>query len=213
MSVKAFWIAWGGLILRFIAVGGSLASLVGLLAIQPAPQYVSGWVIFLRVLAVIFFGLFAILEFYARRGRRAFANRDKDGIKKYMHNWIEHGGRVAIWSRDMSWVRDDDTRELLRDKAKQNELILCLPEHNDLSRELAEAGAEVCSYGKKCLESPASRFTITSFGRVGARLAVGRTEGETHVIEEFVAGGDPAFHLAADLIALVRGQFADRAAR
>ena len=121
-----------------------------------------------------------------------------------MHDWIEHGGRVAIWTRDMSWAQNPETRRLLAEKARRNELILCLPELNELATELAAAGAEVCAYGAGHLESPASRFTIAFFGRDGSRVAVGRAEGDTHVIDEFSAGGHPAFHLAEDLITLVR---------
>ena len=121
-----------------------------------------------------------------------------------MHDWIEHGGRVAIWTRDMSWAQNPETRRLLAEKARRNELILCLPELNELATELAAAGAEVCAYGARRLESPASRFTIALFGRDGSRVAVGRAEGDTHVIDEFSAGGHPAFHLADDLITLVR---------
>src|SRR5206468_672153 len=59
------------------------------------------------------------------------------GIKRYMLNWIEHGGRVAIWTRDMSWAQNPETRRLLTEKARRNELILCLPELNELARERA----------------------------------------------------------------------------
>ena len=121
-----------------------------------------------------------------------------------MHDWIEHGGRVAIWTRDMSWAENPETRRLLTEKAERKELIVCLPELNGLATELTQAGAEVCAYGAGHLESPASRFTIAFFGRDGSRVAVGRAEGDTHVIDEFNAGGHPAFHLADDLIRFVR---------
>lgn len=89
-------------------------------------------------------------------------------------------------------------------KAHRNELILCLPELSGFAAELKAAGAEVCVYGSTLLEAPASRFTIAFFGRDGSRVAVGRAEGDTHVIDEFSAGGHPAFHLAADLVTFVR---------
>lgn len=153
-----------------------------------------------------------ILEILDRRGHRIFAKSDAEGIKKYMHDWIEHGGRVAIWTRDMSWARSADTRALLRAKAERQELILCLPESNDFARDLAAAGAEVCAYGANQLELPASRFTIVFFGRDGSRVAVGRADKDTHVISEFDASDHPAFHLAGDLVALVRAQRAARRA-
>jgi hypothetical protein len=121
-----------------------------------------------------------------------------------MHEWIEHGGRVAIWTRDMSWAQNPETRRLLTEKARRNELILCLPELNELASELTRAGAEVCAYGASLLESPSSRFTIAFLGRDGSRVAVGRAQGDAHVIDEFSVGGHPAFHLAADLVTLVR---------
>ncbi len=123
-----------------------------------------------------------------------------------MHDWIGHGGRVAIWTRDMSWAQNPETRSLLTEKARRNELILCLPELNEIATELGDAGAEVCAYGARHLELPASRFTIAFFGRDGSCVAVGRTEGEMHVIDEFSAGSHPAFHLAEDLITFVRSQ-------
>jgi hypothetical protein len=144
------------------------------------------------------------LEFTDRRGRRVYAKDDTQGIKRYMHSWIEHGGRVAIWTRDMSWAQNPETHRLLTEKARRGELILCLPEINALARDLSAAGAEVCAYGARVLEAPASRFTIVFFGRDGSRVAVGRAEGDTHVIDEFSAGHHPAFHLAADLVTLAR---------
>lgn len=121
-----------------------------------------------------------------------------------MHKWIEHRGRVAIWTRDMSWAQNDETRKLLTKKARNGELILCLPELNDIAEKLKAAGAEVHAYGAKHLESPASRFTIADFGKDGSQVAAGRAEGHIHLIDEFRAGDHPAFYLAEDLIKFVR---------
>lgn len=104
----------------------------------------------------------------------------------------------------MSWAQNPETKALLTNKARQNELILCLPKINDLARDLDEAGAEVCAYGECLLEAPASRFTIVFFGRDGSRVAVGRADGDTHVIDEFSSNDHPVFHLAVDLVTLAR---------
>jgi len=175
-----------------------------LLAFLPSPKDLPWWAVTLLVLAVVAFVLLIVLEFFDRPGRRIYAKSDDQGIRRYMHEWIEPGGRVAIWTRDMSWAQNPETRQLLIEKARRNELILCLPKVNDFAAQLAEAGAEVCAYGSSLLESPASRFTIAFFGRDGSRVAVGRAEGDTHVIDEFSDGGHPAFHLAADLVTLAR---------
>jgi hypothetical protein len=103
----------------------------------------------------------------------------------------------------MSWAQNPQTGKLLNEKARRNELILCLPELTELATELSRAGAEVCAYGAKHLESPASRFTIAFLGRDGSRVAVGRADRDTHEIDEFDADS-PVFYLAEDLITLVR---------
>jgi hypothetical protein len=214
MKLATWWKTWSALIGRLFALAASLASLLGLLIpFLPAPVKLPGWAVALLVSAAFFFIVLVVLEFHAHRGRRVYATTDSEGIKRYMHNWIEHGGRVAIWTRDMSWAQNAETKKLLNTKAAQKELILCLPEVNDLARELQEAGAEVLAYGAERLESPASRFTIAFFGRDGSRVAVGRAEGDTHVIDEFEAHGHPAFHLASDLVAFARGNRADRRPR
>lgn len=211
MKLRIWWDQWGELVQKFLALAGSIASLIGLLVLfVPSPMALQGWALALVVSAVICLAIFVLLELLTQRGRRVYGKNDAEGIKKYMHDWIEHGGRVAIWTRDLSWAQNFETRQLLKTKAERNELILCLPKKNDLTDELAAAGAEVCAYGANKLESPASRFTIVFFGRDGSRVAVGRANGNTHVIDEFAASGHPAFYLAEDLIALARGQIANR---
>jgi len=205
MSLRTSWKAWGELIQKLFVLVASFASMAGLLlAFLPSPKDLPWWAVGLVVLATFLFVVLVVLEFFACRGRRVYAKADTEGIRRYMHAWIEHGGRVAIWTRDMSWAQNPKTRRLLAEKARRSELILCLPELNALATELAAAGAEVCAYGARHLESPASRFTIAFFGRAGSRVAVGRAEGDTHVIDEFSSSSHPAFHLAEDLITLAR---------
>ncbi len=205
MRFRAWSRAWDELVWKLLALVSFVASLSGPLAyFIPSPRDLPSWVVGLLVFAVFCLVFLIFLEFSAYKHHRVFAKSDVDGIKKYMRDWIEPGGRVAIWTRDMSWAQNRETRNLLTEKAQRSELILCLPELNQLAEELSEAGAEVCAYGSKLLESPASRFTIAFFGRDGSRLAVGRAVGDTHVIDEFSGGEHPAFHLAADLVNLVR---------
>jgi len=106
----------------------------------------------------------------------------------------------------MSWV-DDQMRQLLNTKAENGELIICLPRHIGLTNDLWNRGAEVVAYGR--LDSPSSRFTIIDYNRSGSRVAVGRRRGSLHVIEEFSADDHPAFHMALDLVRLVRGEPGD----
>ncbi len=60
-------------------------------------------------------------------------------VRKYMYKWIHNGNRVAIYSHDLSWV-DEGMKDLLCQKAEKHELLICLPEHTDLTKQLEETG-------------------------------------------------------------------------
>jgi hypothetical protein len=122
-------------------------------------------------------------------------------IRDYMNHWLRAGGRVASVSRDVSWADKDNERVLL-EKAKRRELILCVEKGTPLTKRLEQAGAEIIFYGGTKF-IPKSRFTIVDFGRDGARVAVGTTEGGRHVINEFRNGHHPLFAIAEDLVNLM----------
>ncbi len=127
---------------------------------------------------------------------------DQAGIRNYLYRWIENGGRVAIWTRDMSWAEDGEMAELLRRKAERRELIICLPREIPKSDELKQIGAEVFAYGTS--QAPDSRFTIVNYEQAGSRVAVGRRSDNRHIIQEFAAADEhPAFYMAYDLVRMV----------
>lgn len=205
MSLHVWRLTWGSVATSIFTQVASFASLVGLIiALVPAGTVWPWWAKVLMVLAIVSVMTAVWLVIVSRPRHRIFDKGDSDGIRLYMHDWIRDGGRVAIWTRDMSWANNTDTRHVLSEKAKRRELVLCLPEPNELSEELRCMGAEICIYGSRLLESPASRFTIAFLGRDGSQVAVGRADGCTHVIDEFTSGEHPAYHLAADLVGLVR---------
>src|SRR5207249_10642646 len=127
---------------------------------------------------------------------------------------ISRGGRVAIFSRDMSWVQDDEMRTLLGAKAHKNELHICLPQRIPLCDDLERQGAHIHVY-PQLNYTPLSRFTIINKSRSDAHLAVGRAIEGKHLIEEFSLGEHPAFFIADDLIEVVMrlGQTVRTAAR
>lgn len=204
MSAGMWWKKWGDLVTKWVMLAASFVSLtIALTGSFPAPNYRPWW----TTLFLLLFVSCVALDFRSRPRIRFYKKGDTEGIRRYMHDWVQHGGRAAIWSHDMSWADNPATRAVLAEKARKGELILCLPAHNQLSRDLEGDGAEVHVYGSERFESPASRFTIIFFGTGGAQVAIGRAQNDTHVIEEFAAGGHPTFHLAEDLIALVRAHF------
>ena len=108
-------------------------------------------------------------------------------------------GRVAVFTRDMSWAGDAKIAQLLDAKAKRSELVICLPTHIPLTRELEALGAEIYTY-QGLGYAPKSRFTVVRFERGDARVAIGRQIGGVHTIETFSVGEHPVFALAEDLV-------------
>ena len=192
------------LVIRLLSIVGSTASLVGLVSVfAPKPSEWQQFPIILIAAALVCTGLLIYLEIKSEAFKRVYDIGDKAKIRDYMYEWLSKGGRVAIWTRDMSWVNDDEMRQLLLKKAKAKELIICLPQGIQLTEELSEEGALICAYNS--LENaPGSRFTIVNYGQDGSRVAVGRREGDLHIIEEFSAGDHPAFYMARDLVRLAQ---------
>lgn len=133
---------------------------------------------------------------------RIYRANDQAGIRNYLYRWIENGGRVAIWTRDMSWAEGSAMNRLLLSKAQAKELIICLPKDIEKSNYLKQNGAEVVAYGT--WDAPAVSFTIINYDRAGSRVAVGRARGNKHIIQEFSDGEHPAFYMAQDLVRMVR---------
>ena len=183
-----------------VSVVGTIASVAGLM------QFLTGmWellILIVPVVALLLITIMVLLNFGSTRA--IFRVDDEHGIRDYMFRWIKNGGRVAIWTRDMSWVNDDEMKQLLQYKARVGELIVCLPKATEATESLRDHGAEVYTYG--IWDSPLGRFTISNFNRENARVAVGIGVGQLHVIDEYSRNdNDSTFCLAHDLVRLVRG--------
>lgn len=182
-----------------VSLIGAIASIAGLIRFQTSDW--SSLTLFVPFIALL--AITAIVVFKPTSSRHVFSKDDRRGIRDYMFHWIQNGGRVAIWTRDMSWVDDDDMKRLLRQKAEARELIVCLPNATEVTDWLSQFGAEVITY--RIWDSPLGRFTIANYNRDDSRVAVGRGEGQFHVIDEFaLSDNDSTFHLARDLVRLVR---------
>lgn len=189
------------ILLSVIALVATLYPLVDKNNITPSTASI------ISIVGLIIFLLYAFLVFYeisTLDGKRIFKQSDSTSIKKYMLNWIAYGGRVAIWTRDMSWANDDSSKDLLLEKAQSGELIICLPTHTPFSKELEEKGGEIYVYGMELLSDPSARFTIAFYGRDGSKVAIGRARADKHIIEEFDTGSHPAFNLANELVQIAK---------
>lgn len=204
--MEGFWDRWGSLIQRLVASVGSQASLLALvLVFMPQPVDIYGWPGVLAIAATLFALVSICLEVSADKkahnNRKTYRKDDSIGIKAYMRSWIGDSGRAIIWTRDLSWADDDLTKKLLKEKAQEGNLTVCMPKMTELGEALRDAGAKVWIYGRPSFAAPASRFTIAHYGNGGSQVAIGRGGRGIHVIEE-IDSSHPALHMAVDLASL-----------
>jgi|SRR5471030_501966 len=130
--MENFWRTRGSLVQRVVGIVGAQASLLALAFVfAPQPLKLEGWpgavavICAVATLIAVYFEISSEKKFH--QVRHVFALSDKERIKIYMRDWIRHAGRVAIWTRDMSWAHDAETMGLLASKAADHSLILCMP--------------------------------------------------------------------------------------
>jgi len=192
------------LVLIFLSMAGLLATLYPLIDLKQITPTKASIISVVGVTLLLLYGFLIFFEINNLNGKRVFKQSDPDSIRNYMLHWIAYGGRVAIWTRDMSWATDNESQELLLKKAKSGELIICMPSHTTFSKQLEDEGAKIYEYGTKLLSEPSARFTIAFYGRDGSKVAIGRAKADKHVIEEFDSGSHPAFHLAYELVQVAK---------
>ena len=193
----------GNLITGLVLQAAAFASIFGLyFTLVPPSEQRSGWHFVILVVAIAAAILLLVREgvIYKRSAPKVY--KDSKKINDYMYRWIGSGGRVVIFSRDMSWASGDEIRRLLFEKAENNELTICLEHSIPLTGELQNAGATIVYY-EDYNHVPRSRFTIIDFEREGARVAVGVNEDGNHVIQEFRSGTHPIFAVCEDLAKFV----------
>lgn len=116
-----------------------------------------------------------------------------------MFRWIKKGGRVTIFTRDMSWARNDkDIKDMLLQKAINNELTIILAKNKGFTEYLEKNGANIYTYGEFGY-TPNSRFTIVRTGRIDSKVAIGKEQNGKHFIEEFSSSDGYQFPIANDL--------------
>lgn len=190
------------LILELLGLSGSVASVIGLYwSTRPSNyEYTLKDELLLFVSVALAVGV-AAMRIRDHVVGRPITLRSDRAIRDYMYNWISRGTRVLIFSHDLTWVNDEEMRDLLRGKARCGELSICLRERIPIANELADLGARICTYGE-LKYTPASRFTIINHGR-DAHVAIGRGSKGEHIVREIASGQDPLFALANDLADIV----------
>jgi hypothetical protein len=156
---------------KFISVivlqAASCASILGLyFTLTPAtgdrPWW--HWSLLTFVVGVSIFLIVQEIIDHQRSAPRVY--RSQRRINSFMRRWVSSGGRVVIFSRDMSWAQAQPIRQLLLEKAERNELTVCVEHSIPLTDELDRRGARIIPYGVLG-HVPRSRFTIVGFDREG----------------------------------------------
>lgn len=178
----------------------SYASIVGLIVSLDIGRLQAIHWSWIGITTAVFLGM--LFSVWQSRTPRVYA---PSGVNDYMLTWVGQEGKAAIFSNDLTWAREDGRiKDVLLNKARRNELILCLPKQIPLTEELQKAGAQVYTY-EHLHVVPESRFTIVKFGRGDATVAIGRrTKDGKHQIEEIANGEHPSFAVANDLINVIK---------
>jgi hypothetical protein len=191
------------MLLRIATWLGTVTSLIALvIALKPIGQPFTALQGGFIALATAGFVILVILDIRHYRESDRYTLKDQGEIAEYMYKWISKGGRVAIFTHDMSWAADQHIIDLLHAKARLGELSICLPRRIPLVIDLAASGAQIFTYEQLHYTSQ-SRFTIINKDRMDAHLAVGRRIGNVHVVEEYSVGQHPVFAIANDLVEVI----------
>lgn len=186
--------------------GSSLIELVGLI-LGLVGLYNTGPSILFNIFSVIvFFIIIYIIIFkiiYISKSLKDNTYPTKEKINSFMSSWLDEHGTSVIFSRDMSWAKDEEINLVLKKKAVNNELTVVLAAHNDISRELKELGATIIEYGYLDFV-PETRFTIVDYGASYSKVAIGEKDDmEIHRINKYKKADAPVYYLASDLIRLI----------
>jgi hypothetical protein len=196
--------SWTPFISRLITTIASYASIFGVIVtIQPNLTLLPAFGKFLLLLATAatVISLSVDIQEFSRNRKRVY-RKSSERIIKYMHKWIDTGGRCAIFTRDMTWTTNEDIRNLLIRKSRNHELWIFMPSPTQFALELEQHGAKIINYANIEVV-PRSRFTVIHWGQDGARVAVGRPQGNLHEISEYEIGKDPIYSVIEDLLEIL----------
>ncbi|MDV6348051.1 hypothetical protein R2083_11055 [Nitrosomonas sp. Is35] len=117
--------------------------------------------------------------------RKRFESNDPK-IAVFLCEQLKKAGRVAIFSRDISWITSgSEAEKLLLQKANSKELVLFVQSITSIAQKLANEGAEVRTYQKFSGYKPKSRFTVLDYEKTGSRVLIGYSSNGEHLIDEF----------------------------
>ena len=152
----------------------------------------------------IFFALDTLRVFKGRpRSFDRSTESGKQGISEHLIRQLSSSGRVAIFSRDLTWVtRGSSAETMLLKKAQANELTLFVKTETKVTLFLKAQGADVRLYSGKSF-NPKSRFTILNYQNSGARVMIGAPCEDSHIIKHYGSDDFEVVDLAMDFVSLL----------
>lgn len=162
-----------------------------------------GWASFLVILSGVFVAFLVIAELRDYQQSRPATFRHERDTYPYMCEVVSNPSPV-IFSVQMSYTAREDVREVLRQRAREGDLTVCLPRMVGFAKELQDLGATIHTYADEDF-TPQSRFTIVRHNRGDAEMFYGHDIDGQFVIHRFnAADQEPAYFLARDLVNLIK---------
>jgi hypothetical protein len=175
---------------------GSLPTILAL----PVSKAAAHLLVFLSAILV---GVLVVVEFYNYWKSKPHSFKRERDTYPFMCNVVSNTSPV-IFSVRMSYTTREDVRDVLRQRAREGDLTICLPRMVDFAQELQKLGAAIYIYADEDF-TPQSRFTIVRHDRGDAEMFYGHEVDGKFVIQRFKAADqEPAYFLALDLINMVK---------
>ncbi len=182
----------------------SVFSLYRLEDVKPEKRII--FVCIIALLSLLYIWI-QIYSFYKSKCNFSVHN-SKEKVNKYLFNWLNKGSRTVIFTRDLTWANESgDILNILKRKANNKELIICLYHSTSITDQLKELGAEI--YVHNLSESQLkSRFTIIDYGKSNPKITVGtRNSNGQFVNERYDMNSNPnACNAFIELFELVKAQ-------
>lgn len=189
---------------RLIGSFGTLITTIFLIDFENRHLLVNVGLILVAAFAVVYL----VLDIYRAitSPSKSFDRTTEKGrakIAKYLVRQLEKSGSVVMFSKDLTWVQPGSAAEMmLKKKASAGELTLYVEKPMAITSALKALGAEIRTYNKPAFK-PASRFTILDYRAGKARIMVGISDGDKHLIKNYAMEDKEVVDLAKDFISLL----------
>ena len=157
---------------RAITAFASGASIISLAFVNNLPEMLKYTLLFVGIASV---GFLIYSEAKEDQINEKVCHSEAE-IKTVMRELVREKGRVAIMSRDLSWV-DREMEHYI--SMKKDDALICVQKETELTKRLLEQGVNVKYYGHVGFE-PVSRFTIIRYNKKDHQVAIANTQNQVN---------------------------------